>query len=83
MENHYKDSQWIQPEFALRQDVFLEIIQAIDERRYFGVQCDPSNAIIAGDDPIALLENVKDRVVSMHASDSHLKESVTLDQFLM
>jgi sugar phosphate isomerase/epimerase len=81
MENHYKDSQWTRPEFALRQDVFLEIIQAIDERRYFGVQYDPSNAIVAGDDPIALLERVKDRVVSMHASDRYLKEGVTMEQF--
>jgi len=81
MENHYKDSQWTRPEFALKQDVFLEIIQAIDERRHFGVQYDPSNAIIAGDDPIALLQQVKDRVVSMHASDRHLKEGVTMEQF--
>ena len=81
MENHYKDSQWTLPEFALRQDVFLEIVQAIDERRYFGVQYDPSNAIVAGDDPIALLEKVKDRVVSMHASDRRLKEGVTMEQF--
>ena len=81
MENHYKDSQWTRPEFALKQEVFLEIIQAIDERRHFGVQYDPSNAIVAGDDPIVLLEKVKDRVVSMHASDRHLKEGVTLEQF--
>jgi sugar phosphate isomerase/epimerase len=82
MENHYKDSQWTRPEFALRKEVFLEIIQAIDERRHFGVQYDPSNAIVAGDDPIALLEKVKDRVVSMHASDRHLKKSLSMEQFL-
>ena len=81
MENHYKDSQWTRPEFALKQEVFLEIIQAIDERHHFGVQYDPSNAIVAGDDPIVLLEKVKDRVVSMHASDRHLKEGVTMEQF--
>ena len=81
MENHYKDSQWTRPEFALKQEVFLEIVQAIDERRHFGVQYDPSNAIVAGDDPIALLEKVKDRVVSMHASDRHLKEGVSMEQF--
>lgn len=80
MENHYKDSRWTRPEFALKQDVFLEIVEAIDERQYFGVQYDPSNAIVAGDDPIALLERVKDRVVSMHASDRYLKEGVTPEQ---
>ena len=81
MENHYKDSQWTRPEFALKQEVFLEIVEAIDERRHFGVQYDPSNAIVAGDDPIALLEKVKDRVVSMHASDRYLKEGITMEQF--
>jgi sugar phosphate isomerase/epimerase len=80
MENHYKDSQWTRPEFALKQEVFLEIVQAIDERQYFGVQYDPSNAIVAGDDPIALLERVRDRVVSVHASDRYLKEGVTPEQ---
>ena len=81
MENHYKDSQWTRPEFALKAETFLEIVQSIDERRSFGVQYDPSNAIVAGDDPIVLLEKVKDRVVSMHASDRHLKEGVTMEQF--
>ena len=47
--------------------------------RHFGVQYDPSNAIVAGDDPIALLRAVADRVVSMHASDRYLAEGATLD----
>jgi sugar phosphate isomerase/epimerase len=80
MENHYKDSQWTLPEFALKQDVFLEIVHSIDERKHFGVQYDPSNAIVAGDDPIVLLKNVKDRVVSMHASDRHWKPGVDPEQ---
>lgn len=80
MENHYKDSQWTRPEFALRQDVFLDIVQAIDERKHFGVQYDPSNAIVAGDDPIALLEKVRDRVVSMHASDRYWREGVVPEE---
>ena len=79
MENHYKDSQWAHPEFALSMDVFLEIVSAIPERRYFGVQYDPSNAIVAGDDPLALLAAIKDRVVSMHASDRYLKAGSTLE----
>ncbi len=55
------------PEFAQKQDVFLELLDAIPDRTHFGVQYDPSNAIVAGDDPIALLRAVADRVVSMHA----------------
>jgi sugar phosphate isomerase/epimerase len=75
MENHYKDSQWENPEFALRMDVFLEIINSIGERENFGVQFDPSNAIIAGDDPLDLLNAIKERVVSMHASDRYFKDN--------
>ena len=60
-------------------DVFLELLDAIPEREYFGVQYDPSNAIVAGDDPIELLLAVKQRVVSMHASDRFLSEGYTLD----
>jgi sugar phosphate isomerase/epimerase len=79
LENHYKDGYWKYPEFAQKQDVFLRLLDAIPERRYFGVQYDPSNAIVAGDDPIKLLEQVADRVVSMHASDRYLAEGATLD----
>ncbi len=79
MENHYKDGHWRWPEFAQKMDVFLEIVDAIPERTYFGVQYDPSNAIVAGDDPIELLAHVKDRVVTMHASDRFLVEGATLD----
>jgi sugar phosphate isomerase/epimerase len=79
MENHYKDSAWRYPEFAQKMDVFLEIVDAIPERAHFGVQFDPSNAIVAGDDPLVLLNSVKDRVVSMHASDRYLAEGATID----
>jgi sugar phosphate isomerase/epimerase len=40
---------------------------------WFGVNYDPSNTILAGEDPLVLLERVKHRVVSMHASDRFLK----------
>ena len=80
IENHYKDDFWEYPEFAQKMDVFLEIVDAIDDRTHFGVQYDPSNAIVAGDDPIELLERVKDRVVTMHASDRYLEPGTTLDE---
>ncbi len=80
MENHYKDGSWRYPEFAQKQDVFLEVVNAIDNRTHFGVQYDPSNAIVAGDDPLALLDKIKDRVVSVHASDRYLAEGATLDE---
>ncbi len=80
LENHYKDGFWTYPEFAQKQDVFLELVAAIADRDHFGVQYDPSNAIVAGDDPIELLKAVADRVVSMHASDRYLAEGTTLDE---
>lgn len=71
IENHYKDGYWEYPEFALRSEIFLEIIEQIDSP-YFGINFDPSNTIVAGEDPIVLLEKIKSRVVTMHASDRYL-----------
>jgi sugar phosphate isomerase/epimerase len=79
LENHYKDGFWKYPEFAQKKDVFLALLQAIPDRKNFGVQYDPSNAVVAGDDPVELLRAVAGRVVSMHASDRYLAEGTTLD----
>jgi sugar phosphate isomerase/epimerase len=79
IENHYKDGSWQYPEFAQRMHVFLELLSSIPERQHFGVQYDPSNAIVAGDDPIELLLAVADRVVSMHASDRYLTKGARLE----
>ncbi|MEZ5276509.1 MAG: sugar phosphate isomerase/epimerase family protein [Opitutaceae bacterium] len=73
LENHYKDGYWQFPEFAQKMDVFLELLDAIPEHPFFGVNYDPSNALIAGDDPIAMLQAVKHRLKTMHASDRHLE----------
>ncbi len=78
MENHYKDNYWQYPEFAQKMDVFAEIVDQIDSP-WFGVNYDPSNTILAGEDPIVLLERVKHRVVSMHASDRYLKSGTMED----
>ena len=80
MENHYKDGFWKYPEFAQKMDRFLSIVDSVYDRDYFGVQFDPSNAIVAGDDPVELLRKVAGRVVSMHASDRYLAEGTTIDE---
>ncbi|MFL6280324.1 MAG: sugar phosphate isomerase/epimerase family protein [Vicinamibacterales bacterium] len=77
MENHYKDGTWLYPEFAQPEDIFLEIIEQIDSP-HFGVQYDPSNAFVGGFDPIAFLQKVRHRVVTMHASDRYLAPGATL-----
>ena len=79
LENHYKVGDWRYYEFAQPEDVFLEIISRIDSP-HFGVQYDPSNAVVGGFDPIAFLEKVKERVVTMHASDRYLVPGTTLEE---
>ncbi len=79
MENHYKDGFWKYPEFAQKMDRFVEIVNAVSDAEHFGVQYDPSNAIVAGDDPVELLREIAERVVSMHASDRYLAEGTSLD----
>jgi sugar phosphate isomerase/epimerase len=71
LENHYKDGYWDYPEFALHAEVFLEIVNQIHAPN-FGINFDPSNTVVAGEDPLALLETIKARVVTMHASDRYL-----------
>lgn len=73
LENHYKDGFWQHPEFAQKMQDFLELLAGIPDSPWFGVNYDPSNAILAGDDPIALLEAVKGRVKTMHASDRYFE----------
>jgi sugar phosphate isomerase/epimerase len=79
LENHYKDGYWKYPEFAQSMQDFTALLERIPESEHFGVQYDPSNAVVAGDDPVALLKAVAPRVVSMHASDRFLAEGATLD----
>ena len=71
IENHYKDDFWQYPEFAQKMDVFCKLIDRIDHPS-FGVNYDPSNAWLAGEDPIELLARISQRVVTMHASDRFL-----------
>lgn len=78
LENHYKDDFWTEPEFAQMMDVFVELVDRIDSK-YFGVNFDPSNVIAAGEEPLELLERVKHRVVTMHASDRYLANGTIED----
>lgn len=78
LENHYKDNYWTHPEFAQKIDVFCDLVARLDSP-HFGVNYDPSNAILAGDDPMELLGRVKRRVVTMHASDRYLAEGTLED----
>lgn len=78
LENHYKDDFWEYPEFAQKMDVFCKLVDSIDHP-CFGVNYDPSNTYLAGEDPIELLKRISHRVVTMHASDRFLKEGTIED----
>jgi sugar phosphate isomerase/epimerase len=78
MENHYKDSYWRYPEFAQKMHIFTAIIGQIDSP-WLGINYDPSNTLLAGEDPLEMLNRVKHRVVSMHASDRYLKSGTPED----
>ena len=79
LENHYKDNYWQYPEFAQKREVYLQILERVPSP-WLGAQFDPSNAILAGEDPIELLQSVKQRVVTMHASDRYLKPGHTIEE---
>lgn len=78
IENHYKDDFWEYPEFAQKMDVFCKLVDSI-QHPCFGVNYDPSNTYLAGEDPLELLRRVSRRVVTMHASDRFLLEGTLED----
>lgn len=72
IENHYKDDFWEYPEFAQKRAIFTKLVNSIHHPN-FGVNYDPSNTYLAGEDPLDLLYDISERVVTMHASDRYLK----------
>lgn len=78
MENHYKDGLWEYPEFAQSHRRYLAILDAV-ESPWLKAQYDPSNAVVAGEDPYELLERVLPRLATMQASDRHLEGGTIKD----
>ena len=78
IENHYKDDFWLYPEFAQKADIFCRLVDKIHDPN-FGVNYDPSNTYLAGEDPVELLKLISKRVVTMHASDRYLIEGTFED----
>lgn len=77
MENHFKDNYWDYPEFAQKMSIFCEIVDKIDSP-WFGVNFDPSNTLIANEDPLELLRRIAPRVRTMHASDRRPRPGVAI-----
>jgi sugar phosphate isomerase/epimerase len=78
MENHYKDGLWIYPEFAQSHARYLAVLDALDSP-WLKAQYDPSNAVVAGEDPYALLERVLPRLATVQASDRYLEGGTVED----
>lgn len=78
IENHYKDDSWEYSEFAQKRAIFTKLVNSIHPPN-FGVNYDPSNAFLAGEDPLDLLYDVSERVVTTHASDRFLKYGTIKD----
>ena len=78
IENHYKDDFWLYPEFAQKADIFCRLVDKIHNPN-FGVNYDPSNTYLAGEDPVELLKLISKRVVTMHASDRYLIDGTLED----
>jgi len=71
LENHYKDGSWAHPEFAMRRETYLRVLDGAGPSEWLAVNFDPSNALIAEEDPLTLLEAVRHRVATVHASDRY------------
>jgi sugar phosphate isomerase/epimerase len=71
-ENHAKPGTWVYTDFSTPPDIFLEIVRGTADVG-LGVNFDTGNAATFAEDPVQLLRQVIQRVVSIHASDSSLR----------
>jgi len=71
-ENHAKPGAWQYTDFSQSPDIFLEIVRQT-EGIGLGINFDTGNAAAYADDPLALLQAVTLRVVTVHAADTAVK----------
>jgi sugar phosphate isomerase/epimerase len=71
-ENHAKPGVWDYTDFSQPPEIFIEIVRRTAEVG-LGVNFDAGNAATFAEDPLAMLDAVIDRVVSVHASDSAVR----------
>jgi sugar phosphate isomerase/epimerase len=68
-ENHGKPGVWTYTDFSQPPDIFLAIVRATADVG-LGLNFDTANATAFSPDPLALLEQCIERVVSIHAADT-------------
>ena len=71
-ENHAKPGAWTYTDFSQPPEIFTEIVRRTADVG-LGVNFDTGNAATFAADPLALLDEVIGRVVSVHASDSAMR----------
>jgi sugar phosphate isomerase/epimerase len=69
-ENHYKDRLWTDRDFAHHTEIFLEIYDRLLDTPV-KVNFDMSNQLMSDEDPLAVLDHVRDKIVHIHANDRH------------
>lgn len=67
-ENHTKGYPWTYSDFSQPKEVFLEIVRRT-EGTSLGVNYDTANPLLEREDPLALMEQVVERIVSLHVND--------------
>ena len=80
LENHYKDGFWKYPEFAQKQEVFLELLARFPNGRISVCSTIRRTRWWRATTRWTCSASVADRVVSMHASDRYLAEGATLEE---
>jgi len=68
-ENHAKPGAWQYTDFSQPPEIFLEIARGTGDAG-LAINFDTGNAAAFAEDPLALLDQVIDRVASVHASDT-------------
>jgi len=68
-ENHAKPGAWDYTDFSTPPDIFLEIARGTASAG-LGIHFDTGNAAAFAPDPLAMLDQVIDRVVSVHVADT-------------
>ena len=71
-ENHAKPGAWTYTDFSQPPDIFLAIVKATADVG-LGLNFDTANATAFSRDPLGLLEQCIDRVVSVHAADTAVR----------
>ena len=71
-ENHSKPGAWTYTDFSQPPDIFLAIVKATADVG-LGLNFDTANATAFSQDPLGLLEQCIDRVVSVHAADTAVR----------